>query len=259
MDNFKQLQNFINNSNELCFLDENGETSKATFQNTPKNLEFYIPLCPDYSFELNDNNERIHDFSSMGNNKGIVYEKLISQTQPLFDYHKECDVPYKAFFLMADVEGVDQLILNKIGISKVKFQENCNLSAIKINEDLKARNIKGQCLGMEEYFKNKKYDFHKEEHDNYLKVKEGKVNQAFMDKVIELRKDLYNFWFNISESDCIDRSYKDVGMYAAFAEQEDISNGIILCADSEILSCAYNSLKDSNKNKTPVIYVKGKY
>lgn len=256
--NFKKIEEFIKTHDSLCFLSEKGENIEIPTTYESEKIEFFIPLCPDYSFEINDNNERIHDFTSIGTEMGIVYEKFIRQAQSLFDYLREQNIDYYAYFLEADVEAVDPLILKKLGVTKEEFVERCAVSAKKIDADLKERRINGKCIGMEEYFEKQNYDFHKLEEDNLEKVANGNADKTFVDKVIQLRKDLYNFWFGISEAECIHRAYKDIGMYATFAEEPRIAKGIILCADSEILSCSYNCLK-TDQTKTPVIYVKGNY
>ena len=259
MKNFNKLKQFISESNDLCFLTQDGVVSDIQFIDNDNELRFYIPLCPDYSFEINENNERIHDFSGMENGRGIVYEKFIKNVQPMFDYLRRNNIKYYAYFLMANVEVVDQTILNKLKINAKQFLKNCSESAVKVDEDLKTRQISGKCIGMEEFFNSKQYDFHKLEIQNLQKVRDGEVDIRFRDHVLGLRKDLYKFWFGIPDEECTTRAYKDIGMYATFAEQPDISTGIILCADSEILSCSYNALKKDPKTHTPVIYVKGNY
>lgn len=256
--NFKQVKHFIKSSQKLCFLSQLGETdNKVNYSNDL--ISFFIPLCPDYSFEVSNNSERVHDFSGMGDEVGIVYEKLINITQAMFDFLNKSKIKYTATFLMADVEVTDKLILRKLKISESDFINKCASSTKKISVDLKKRGIKGICLGMEEYFKSKTYQFHKVKELNYQKIKDAAIDKRFLEKVIELRKGPYKFWFDISDEECIERAYKDIGMYAAFAEEPSIANGIILCADSEILSCCYNIFKSDKNNSTTVIYVKGGY
>jgi len=218
----------------------------------------YSPVCPDYHFEeiknLFGQSERVHDFDGLGEGKGIVYEKLITQTNGLLRRLEELKVEYRHLLLVADVEGTDKVILNKLRITKDEFIRRCRKTCREINRDLKRRKLlNSRCELMGKFFEEEGYDF-------YGKIEEiakkSDASSGLLRGVREVRLPLHRFWFGLANEQSYERSIREVAMYASFGHCSKISDGIILCADSEVLSGCYNLLK---KKKTPAIYLKGSY
>lgn len=220
----------------------------------------YSPICPDYHFKKIMNPlgqaERVHDFDGMGVKKGIVYEKLMTRSKKLFERLEKSGVEYEHLLLVADVEKTDNIILQKLGIGQEEFIKRCKKTCNAINADLKERGFeKSNCMLMGEYFREVKYGFEK----NIKKI-EAKLDKdsRLIRQVQRVRLPLHQFWFGLGKQESEKRSVGEAAMYASFGHCPEISGGIILCADSEILSKCYNLLKARNKY-TPVIYLKGNY
>ena len=254
---YTQLKTFLKESGDLVILDGNLQSYFGIESDTIE-LNFVIPLCPDYSFEVNDNKERVHDFSGLGDDVGIVYNKLIEVAEPFFKFLDKSSIKYKSTFLMADVESSDRLILSKLAIKEDTFISRCEKSIGKVNLDLRKRKINGVCLGMREFFNNHKYNF-QSEMQKKEELLESEQFAGFMKKVIQERAHLYAFWFNLGDEKCVSRAYQDGAMYAAFTADTVVSKGIILCADSEILSRCYNIFNSNRNFYVPILYVKGAY
>ncbi len=214
-------------------------------------VQIYSPICPDYHFkEIQDpfgETERIHDFDGLGEEMGIVYEKLIASSKELFDDLERRYIKYKHILLVADVEVEDPVILKKLGISKKEFVRRCKGTAEKIRRDGK------DCLLMSDFFEQNKYDFEGNIDEILTRLK----NDLLTKKVQTIRYPLHRFWFGLSREESMKRSLDEIAMYASFGHCPDISAGVILCADSEVLSRCYNVAKKGKK--TPVIYISGKY
>lgn len=225
--------------------------------------EFIIsPICPDYNFkkvQLKDRSERVHDFNGIGENTGIVYEKLIRESKELFKLFDKQKVKYQHLLLVADVEGKDKIILKKLGITRKEFNQKCQVTVEKINFDLRKKGFKkSRCILMSQFFKDQKYCFFKnikKIHECLLKT----TNKETLKLILEAQKKrcpLYEFWFEMDKQAGERRALHEMAMYASFGHCPAINKGVILCADSEILSHCYNLFKE---NKTPVIYLSGKY
>lgn len=221
------------------------------------------PLCPDYHFrEVNgpsNRKERIHDFDNLGEEVGIVYLKLIKETEKLFSLFEKERIDYKHLLLIADVESEDLLILSKLKINRKTFISRCRISVKKINQDLKKRGLRNsRCLLMSQLFTREEYDFFgtiKNIKSRLLKERDRRLT-GLIKEVCHLRLPLHQFWFGIDEKTSYARSIDEMAMYASFGYCPRIDRGIILCADSAILSRCYNLFK---AKKTPVIYIKGSY
>lgn len=223
----------------------------------------FSPICPDYNFKETKGpggtNERIHDFDGMGEDAGIVYEKLINNSNGFLKELIDGEVKYKHVLIVADVESVDKTILNKLGIEQKEFVRRCKKTVSKINKDLRARGLtNSKCQLMSELFEKEGYGFYK----NISILKEKLLNTRskeivrLMNKTQKLRLPLYKYWFGLTEERGKERAIDDMAMYASFGHCLQVDMGVILCADSEILSRCYNLFKNKN---TPVIYVNGAY
>lgn len=225
--------------------------------------EFVIsPICPDYNFkkvQLKDRSERVHDFNGIGENTGIVYEKLIRESEAFFELLNKQKINYQHLLLVADVEGKDKIILKKLGITRVEFNERCQKTVEKINLDLRKKGFKkSRCILMSQFFKDQKHSFYRniKKIHKYLLKTTNKETQKLILEVQKKRCPLYEFWFAMDNQAGERRALHEMAMYASFGYCPAINRGIILCADSEILSHCYNLFK---KYKTPVIYISGKY
>lgn len=232
--------------------------SKTGVISLGKKVTIYSPICPDYHFKEIVNpigqKERIHDFDGLGVEKGIVYEKLIRDSGELLDYLEDNDIQYKHVLLVADVEVKDQTILKKLQISAEEFISCSTSTEEKINQDLICSGRKYSiCDLMGNYFKTIGYDF-----SGNIKVISARIlgSSDLARRVEEIRFPLHHFWFGLSKEKSLQRSIDEIAMYASFGSCPQISSGIILCADSEILSHCYNV---NNSKRVPVIYVSGSY
>ncbi len=225
--------------------------------------EFIIsPICPDYNFkkiQLKDRSERVHDFNGIGENMGIVYEKLIRESEGLFKLLDKQKIKYQNLLLVADVEGKDKIILKKLGVTRTEFNQKCQRTVEKINLDLKKKGFKkSRCLLMSQFFKDQKYSFFQniqKIHEHLLKITDKEILKLILEAQNK-RCPLYEFWFGMDKERGKVRTLHEMAMYTSFGYCPAIGKGVILCADSEILSRCYNLFK---KNKTPVIYISGKY
>lgn len=246
-------------SDNLVLLDETrkSELKKRCVQET-----IFSPICPDYNFkkvQLKNRSERVHDFNGIGKSTGIVYEKLIRESEALFGLLNRSKINYQHLLLVADVEGKDKIILKKLGIIRTEFNEKCQATVKKINLDLKEKGLfKSKCVLMSQFFKDQKYSFYKNIktiHEHLLKTANKETLKLIL-KAQKKRCPLYKFWFEMDKQAGEMRTLHEMAMYASFGHCLAISKGVILCADSEILSRCYNLFKE---NKTPVIYISGKY
>ena len=221
-------------------------------------INIFSPICPDYHFKKVKNpfgqSERIHDFDGMGERKGIVYEKLISSSESLFKQLDKLNVKYRHILLVADVEKEDRVMIRRLSISEEEFLRRCRLTCDAINGDLTKRGLgKSKCDLMGRYFRREKYDFY----GNIIEIANHLTGNSSLEKrILKTRFPLHRFWFGISENESRKRSIHDIAMYSSFGKCPEINQGIILCADSEVLSHCYNIGK---KKKTPVIYISGNY
>lgn len=247
----KQTINLENDKN-LTLLDQK-------YLSVGKEVVIISPICPDYHFKKITNPmgqaERIHDFDGLGEEVGIVYEKLITCSESFFEKLRNCGVKYRHILLLADVERRDRLVLKKLGIDSKEFLRRVIQSCMAINFDLQKRGLlNSKCMLMDDFFESVEYPFDKNINKNVSKLS---GNSEFIERVHRLRFPLHEFWFSISEGESRKRSIHEVAMYASFGQCPQIASEVILCADSEVLSGCYNLFKVNEK--TPVIYLKGNY